>query len=104
MSLSNGISIDRQVLGYCLNIDFFSKVKNKIDREMFDAELRDIFDTVVYSHTKYERNISVSELQGIFNDRNPAMPQSTRSRIQEIIGGLITSDLTDDMHTDLIIN
>ena len=104
MSLSSDISIDRQVLGYCLNIDFFAKVKNKIDRGMFDAELRDIFDTVVYSHTKYERNLSVSELQGIFNDRNPAMPQSTRSRVQEIISGLITSDSTDDMHTDLVNN
>ena len=104
MSLSDGVSIDRQVLGYCLNIDFFAKVKNKIDREMFDAELRDIFDTVVYAHTKYERSLSVSELSGIFNDRNPAMPQSTRTRVQEIINQLIVVESSDDVHTDLVNN
>ena len=104
MSLSDGVSIDRQVLGYCLNIDFFAKVKNKIDREMFDVELRDIFDTVVYAHTKYERSLSVSELSGIFNDRNPAMPQSTRTRVQEIINQLIVVESSDDVHTDLVNN
>ena len=104
MSLSNGISIDRQVLGYCLNIDFFSKVKNKIDREMFDTELREIFDTLVYSHTKYNRTLSVSELQGIFNDRNPAMPNSSRNRVQEIITQLIPLESSDDVHTDLVNN
>tara|TARA_Y100000593_G_scaffold37779_1_gene73231 strand:- start:17800 stop:19026 length:1227 start_codon:yes stop_codon:yes gene_type:complete len=104
MSLSNGISIDRQVLGYCLNIDFFAKVKNKIDREMFDAELRDIFDTLVYSHTKYNRTLSVSELQGIFNDRNPAMPDSSRKRIQEIISQLVVVESCDDIHLDLVNN
>ena len=104
MSLSNGISIDRQVLGYCLNIDFFSKVKNKIDREMFDTELREIFDTLVYSHTKYNRTLSVSELQGIFNDRNPAMPSSSRNRVQEIITQLIPLESSDDVHTDLVNN
>ena len=104
MSLSSDISIDRQVLGYCLNIDFFSKVKNKIDREMFDTELREIFDTLVYSHTKYNRTLSVSELQGIFNDRNPAMPNSSRSRVQEIITQLIPLESSDDVHTDLVNN
>ena len=104
MSLSSGISIDRQVLGYCLNIDFFSKVKNKIDREMFDTELREIFDTLVYSHTKYNRTLSVSELQGIFNDRNPAMPNSSRNRVQEIITQLIPLESSDDVHTDLVNN
>ena len=72
MSSSGVISIDRQVLGFCLNVDFFNKVKNKIDRTMFDNELKDIFDTIVYSHTKYNRSLSVSELSTIFNDRNPA--------------------------------
>mgnify|MGYP001190749447 FL=1 len=104
MSLSSGISIDRQVLGYFLNIDFFSKVKNKIDREMFDTELREIFDTLVYSHTKYNRTLSVSELQGIFNDRNPAMPNSSRNRVQEIITQLIPLESSDDVHTDLVNN
>ena len=89
MSSSGVTSIDKQVLGFCLNIDFFNKVKNKIDRTMFDNELKDIFDTIVYSHTKYDRSLSVAELSTIFNDRNPAMPNSSRSRVQTMIAELV---------------
>ena len=71
---------------------------------MFDTELREIFDMLVYSHTKYNRTLSVSELQGIFNDRNPAMPNSSRNRVQEIITQLIPLESSDDVHTDLVNN
>ena len=104
MSSSNVISIDRQVLGFCLNVDFFNKVKNKIDRTMFDNELKDIFDTIVYSHTKYERSLSVAELSTIFNDRNPAMPDSSRSRVQTMINELVAPLDSDELHTDIVNN
>ena len=104
MSSSNVISIDRQVLGFCLNVDFFNKVKNKIDRTMFDNELKDIFDTIVYSHTKYERSLSVAELSTIFNDRNPAMPDSSRSRVQTMINELVAPQESDELHTDIVNN
>ena len=104
MSSSGVTSIDKQVLGFCLNIDFFSKVKNKIDRTMFDNELKDIFDTIVYSHTKYERSLSVAELSTIFNDRNPAMPDSSRNRVQAMITELVAPLDSDELHTDIVNN
>ena len=104
MSSSGVISIDRQVLGFCLNVDFFNKVKNKIDRTMFDNELKDIFDTIVYSHTKYNRNLSVSELSTIFNDRNPALPDSARKRVQEMVEQLVAPKKSDELHTDIVNN
>ena len=104
MSSSGVISIDRQVLGFCLNVEFFNKVKNKIDRTMFDNELKDIFDTIVYSHTKYNRSLSVSELSTIFNDRNPAMPDSARKRVQEMIEQLVAPKESDELHTDIVNN
>ena len=104
MSSSGVISIDRQVLGFCLNVDFFNKVKNKIDRTMFDNELKDIFDTIVYSHTKYNRSLSVSELSTIFNDRNPALPDSARKRVQEMVEQLVAPKESDELHTDIVNN
>ena len=104
MTSSGVISIDRQVIGFCLNIDFFNKVKNKIDRTMFDNELKDIFDTIVYSHTKYDRSLSVPELSTIFNDRNPAMPDSARNRVQDMIVQLVAPKESDELHTDIVNN
>ena len=104
MSSSGVTSIDRQVLGFCLNIDFFNKVKNKIDRTMFDNELKEVFDNIVYSHTKYERSLTVVELSTIFNDRNPALPESSRKRVQEVITSLVAPKESDELHTDIVNN
>ena len=105
MISSTIISVDKQVLGFCLDVDFFAKVKNKIDREMFDRELKDIYDTIVYSHTKYAKTLTKSELSGIYNDRNPAVPDSARKRIQDVISELDDKPTdNDELHLDLVNN
>ena len=55
-------SIDKQILGFCLNFEFFSKVSNTVTRDMFTKEMRDVFDVITYTHTTYECDITVGEL------------------------------------------
>ena len=86
-SLTN-VSLDTQILGFCLNAEFFSQVKNTLDRDMFTREMRDIFDTLTYSHTKYGNTMTSSELAALFDDRNPAMPDSAREMVHDIIATL----------------
>jgi replicative DNA helicase len=98
-------SIDKQILGFCLNADFFGRVKNIIDRSMFDREMRDIFDTLTFSHTKYAKDLTKSELSSLFNDRNPAMPEATRSKVHETIAGLDMGNADNfELHLDLVHN
>ena len=98
-------SIDKQILGFCLNADFFGRVKNIIDRSMFDREMRDIFDTLTFSHTKYGKDLTKSELSSLFNDRNPAMPEATRSKVHETIAKLDAGNADNaDLHLDLVHN
>lgn len=98
-------SIDRQVLGFCLRTDFFSQVKNTIDRTMFEREMRDIFDTIFYAHTEYGKDLTKSELVALFNDRNPAMPDSARSRVMESIELLDEGNPDNhELHLDIVNN
>ena len=99
------VSIDKQILGFCLNADFFGRVKNIIDRSMFDREMRDIFDTLTFSHTKYAKDLTKSELSSLFNDRNPAMPEATRNKVHETIAKLDVGNADNaDLHLDLVHN
>ena len=99
------VSIDKQILGFCLNADFFGSVKNIIDRSMFDREMRDIFDTLTFSHTKYAKDLTKSELSSLFNDRNPAMPEATRNKVHETIAKLDVGNADNaDLHLDLVHN
>jgi replicative DNA helicase len=103
-SLTN-VSLDTQILGFCLNAEFFSQVKNTLDRDMFTREMRDIFDTLTYSHTKYGNTMTSSELAALFDDRNPAMPDSAREKVHDIIATLEAGNPENtDMHIDMVRN
>ena len=46
---------------------------------MFMREMRDIFDTLTYNHTKYGNTMTASELAALFDDRNPAITVRVKS-------------------------
>tara|TARA_R100000773_G_scaffold21354_1_gene18921 strand:- start:37 stop:1257 length:1221 start_codon:yes stop_codon:yes gene_type:complete len=99
------VSLDQQILGFCLNAEFFSQVKNTLDRDMFTKEMLDIFDTIVYSHTKYGTTMTSTELAALFDDRNPAMPSSARDSVHEIVVQLESGNPDNtDMHIDMVQN
>ena len=99
------VSLDQQILGFCLDAEFFSQVKNTLDRDMFTKEMRDIFDTIVYSHTKYGTTMTATELAALFDDRNPAMPTTARESVHEIIVQLEAGNPENtDMHVDMVQN
>ena len=105
MTSYDPISIDKQILGFCLNYKFFSEVMNIVNRDMFSREMRDVFDAIVHSHTKYENDITVGELSVLFNDRNPAMPDSSREKSQELILSLDCGNPDNtEMHMDMVRN
>ena len=58
-----------------------------------------------YAHTQYGTSVNVRELGALFNDRNPAMPDSTREKAQELIAELEpgTPD-KHDLYLDLVNN
>ena len=97
--------IDKQILGFCLSTDFFSKVADIIGRDMFTKEMRDVFDVIFHSHTEYAKDITIGELAVMFNDRNPAMPDSTREKAQELILTLDRGNPENtEMHLDMVRN
>ena len=105
MSSYDPTSIDVQVLGFCLDIDFFTKVSNILDRDMFTREMKDVYDAIVFSHTKYAATLTTAELLSLFNDRNPAMPDSAREKAHELITALEPgSPDKHDLYLDLVNN
>lgn len=98
-------SIDKHILGFCLSAEFFSKASNTVSRDMFTREMRDVFDAISFSHTKYGKDLTIGELSILFNDRNPAMPDSSREKAQELISQLEPGNPENsDLHMDMVRN
>ena len=105
MTSYDPISIDKQVLGFVLDNDFFSKVSNIVTRDMFTGEMRDVFVVISHAHTEYGTSVYVRELGALFNVRNPAMPDSTREKAQELIAQLeVGTPDKHPMYLDLVNN
>ena len=96
-------STDKQILGFCLSSEFFGRVANIVNRDMFSREMKDVFDVISFCHTKYAKDLTVGELSVLFDDRNPAMPDSTREKAQELISELSPGNPENvDLHMDLV--
>lgn len=102
---SASISLERQVLGYMMNRSFYDRIKNIMTRDMFEGRYATLFDTITYGHKNYETNLTREQLAALFVDRNPAMPQSTRSEVHEIVDSLSGHvSETGDLEYDVVKN
>ncbi len=102
---SASISLERQVLGYMMNRSFYDRIKNIMTRDMFEGRYATLFDTITYGHKNYETNLTREQLTALFVDRNPAMPQSTRLEVSDIVKHLspYVSD-SGDLEYDVVKN
>lgn len=102
---SASISLERQVLGYMMNRSFYDRIKNIMTRDMFEGRYATLFDTITYGHKNYETNLTREQLVALFVDRNPAMPQSTRLEVSDIVKHLspYVSD-SGDLEYDVVKN
>jgi len=102
-SLEN-ISIDHKVIGFCLKNDFFSKVKNILDEEMFSGQMKELFKTIVFAQTNYEKDLTKDELFALHVDKNPAMPSSTKKDVMAIVHALPPDANNHDLQMDVVKN
>ena len=102
-SLEN-ISIDHKVIGFCLDYEFFHKVKNILDPTMFSGQVKELYNTIVPAHTTYEKNISKEELYALHIDKNPAMPSSSKTEIMGVVHSLPPDANNFDLQMDIVKN
>ena len=80
--------IQKQILSLCLYHDFWKDAKRILNVKMFPKELNSIFTAISDAHKKYETNFNVMELLLVHRDKFPALPQTTRNEIEDVIKSL----------------
>lgn len=102
---SRNTSIEIQVIGFLLNHDFYNRVKNIVTRDMFEGRYVTLFDTITYAHKKYNTNLTRDQLDSVFMDRNPAMPQSAKQEVFDIVSSL-SEHMSDEgeLESDVVKN
>ena len=98
------ISIDHKVLGFCLKHDFFNKVKNILEEDMFSGQTKELFKTILFAQTNYEKDLTKDELFALHVDRHPAMPATTKKDVMSIVHALPPEANNHDLQMDVVKN
>ena len=98
------ISIDHKVLGFCLKHDFFNKVKNILEEDMFSGQTKELFKTILFAQTNYEKDLTKDELFALHVDRHPAMPATTKKDVMSIVHSLPPDANNHDLQMDVVNN
>ena len=76
-------SLEAKIISFCLRTECYDRVKNILDKDMFEGEWAPIWQALVEAHAEYTGDFTGAELQAYFDSRHPALPDSTRLRYWE---------------------
>ena len=82
------MTIEKQILSACLSHEFYKETSEVVNKEMFPNGVSTIFDTISSAQEKYESDIDINTLIQLHRNKYPALPDSSREPIEEVIKDL----------------
>ena len=76
-------SLESKIISFCLRTECYDRVKNILNRDMFEGDWAPIWQSLVDAHSEYAGDFTGAELQAYFDSKHPALPDSTRLRYWE---------------------
>ena len=94
--------LDRQVLKVCLDNEVYSKISNLVSKDFFPRDLSTVVDTIHFCQDKYKTNLSVEDLLIAHREKFPALPESTRKKIESEIEKLRDINTNPEIVEDIV--
>ena len=90
---------EKQLLKLLLDHSFFTENRAKLARSMFPNPIDAIFDTIADAHERYQRNLTVSEIQSLHFSNNPTLTRATRTEVATLLDEV--GELPDEIGADV---
>lgn len=97
--------MDQSLLKTCLNNEFYNTNKAKLRADIFEDTTKEIYQTIASMHTKFETDISSTDLFSFWKSQNPTSTQSWTDEIKGQIDDIYVAPiLNDTVAIDVIEN
>lgn len=97
--------IDQSLIKSCLDNDFYNQNKAKLRPSIFDDAVKDIYETIVTMHDKFNKDISSLELFAFWKAQNPTSTGSWTAEIEDQINCINNAETIDpEIAKDVIEN
>ena len=95
--------MDKQLLKAIKNHEFYSSIQSNLSRNLFEDEMRDIYDAIVEGHTKYGKDLSSDDVLAIWLKTNPVATRAERNSIEDAIDAVDKANaLQNEVAEDLL--
>ena len=71
---------------------------------MFSGQTKELFKTILFAQTNYEKDLTKDELFALHVDRHPAMPATTKKDVMSIVHSLPPDANNHDLQMDVVKN
>ena len=97
--------MDQSLLHSLLSSEFYKENKAKLRSSIFDETVKEIYETIVVMHNKFDKDITALELLAFWKATNPASTASTLVEIEDQINTIANADKIDaEIASDVIEN
>lgn len=98
--------MDKQLLKAIKNHEFYSSIQSNLSRNLFEDEMRDIYDAIVEGHTKYGKDLSSEDVLAIWLKTNPVATRAERNSIEDAIDSVdkanaLQTEVAEDLLKEL---
>ena len=87
--------MDQSLLKSCLNNSFYNENKAKLRASLFDETMKDVFETIVSMHDKFEKDITPLELFTYWKSKNPTSTGAWSAEIEDLVNSISNADDID---------
>lgn len=93
--------LDTNFLKSLLSYDFYQENKEKLSKQLFEEDIRDLYQVITKAHEKYEHDVSPAELLSLWKLENPVATKSERHEMADLVEDIeqaegISSDIAKD--------
>lgn len=77
--------LDTNFLKSLLSYDFYAENREKLSQQLFDEDIRDLYQVITKAHQKYEHDLSTDELFSLWNLENPVATKADRHVMRDLV-------------------
>jgi len=96
VNTQRGNKMDKQILKAITAVDFYQKVQANLSRNLFEDELRDVFDCIVEGHTKYDKDLTKADIQGIYYKNHPVATRAEKANFDDALAATFGTDAVQE--------
>ena len=77
--------LDTNFLKSLLSYDFYEQNKEKLSKQLFEDDIRELYEAITEAHEKYQHNLSCEELFSLWKLNNPVATKADRHNMKDLV-------------------